>query len=285
MRGFLIAALTSTAMWITVTPELAQAVDPAIVQTPPATATPLRLGFPESGALSRPIIEFRGRAAKLPDHAGHVFVLFGRQLADNTIIYYGAGGFYPAHDTFKAYLKSPGHVDYTDADIQSDITFQVKITGDQEHLVQFILANWNEKEYKVFSQNCISLIKSVGKALGLEVGDPKGMDVIPYDLVRLMKNENDSDAPLRHAVIEGKRAQENLSKDRAVIRDITIYQIKHAAEVQQSRDAYDRWQQSAGSIGEGIPLSFSGGESKSPFSSDSIMSYTWPWKPPTSTVP
>lgn len=133
----------------------------------------------------------------VPNRVGLAFVLLGRELPDGSTIFYGAGGFYP--QTLKHMLSGPGHVDYTVDDMTTDIDFRAKITAAREREVKYVMNNWNEKQYNVAG---VSLVKHVGKLVGLDVGDPKSMEM-PDDVVKLIKNENDPDRPLRFAITEG----------------------------------------------------------------------------------
>lgn len=238
----------------------------------------ITLNYPAAGTISRPFIEFRARKA-VPPHAGHVFVFLGREAADGTTTLYAAGGFYP--DTIKDILSGPGHIDYHVSDISTDIEFRVKITANQEHQVLYIVKNWNTKEYNLASQNCTHLIKNIGKSIGLDVGDPKSTE-FPYDLVQMMKNENDADRPLRFAITEAKRAQAIRARDAAALAGVVDYMRRHAAEVRQSQAAWDRFQRGAPSGGVGIPMPGSGGVpgGTAPFAPNSLEYDTWPWRPP-----
>ena len=260
----------------------------ALIQ--PACARPIRLDF-TGDALSRPILEFRARSVKIqvtvspPTYTfvGHAYVVFGREYPDGRIEYYATAGFSPNDESIKLVLNTPGHVEYTKYDAiddASDIDFRVKITAEQEKYVRFILKQWDAHEYKLLSQNCVSLVKRIAKVIGLDPGDPNQI-VTPYDAVRLLKNENDSDKPLRYAVIEGKRAQAIRAKDAKAVADTIHYIERHAVEVAQARDAYERFTATSGEGAAGIPLSFSSGTSSSgPFQPFTIQSLTWPWKPP-----
>jgi hypothetical protein len=252
----------------------------------------LTLDYPDTNARSRPILEFRARSVAVHvgvapptiDVDGHAFVLFGREAADGTIQYYAAAGFSPTNESIKQVLNTPGHIEFGPDGLNdpSDIKFQVRITAEQERLVRFVLKEWNDKEYRVLSQNCVSLVKSISKVIGLDAGDPKSV-VTPFQLVRLLKNENDRDKPLRKAVIDAARADANRKKDAAVVKDIVTYMQKRQEEVKQSQEAYRRWQQGVGqSVGISITGSggMSGGVGGNPFPIGTMMHATWPWEPP-----
>jgi hypothetical protein len=239
------------------------------------------LDFPPAGVLSKPFLEFRARGPSItpPSLGGHAFVAFGRELPDGSTIYYTVVGFYPNHNTFRNMISGPGHVDYMLPDISSDISFKVRITADQEKAAKFVVKNWNDNEFAILSQNCVNFIKAIAKVTGLDVGGVNTM-MTPYQQVQLLKNENDPDRPLRYAITEGRRIEAVRRGDAQAIQGINNYIEQHAAEVRQSQDAWDRWQAGPGQT-FGSSVGAGGGIGLSPFPANSIMSLTWPWKPPT----
>jgi hypothetical protein len=258
-----------------------------------AQSSNLHLEYPPNGVAGRPVLEFRARStgvgvemqgakAVVTADTGHAYVALGRQLESGKTVFYATAGFTPKDESLKVVLNTPGEVEVGQDDLTdpADISFQVKITAEQEKAVRFILKNWNEKEYKVLSQNCSSLIKSIGKTLGLEVGDPKSV-VTPYSIVQLLKNENDPDRPLRQAVIDGKRAEEIHRGNAAVVKQTFEHIKAQREELQQKRDSIDRFNNGMGTPGSGgfgVPMN--GGRNDNPFPADTTLQYTYPWPSP-----
>jgi hypothetical protein len=248
----------------------------------------LRLEYPPNGVSGRPILEFRARKVEVDasstgiDVKGHAYAALGRQLESGKTIFYATAGFTPKNDAIKVVLNTPGEVEYAQDDMTdpADISFQVKITAEQEKAVRFILRNWDEKEYKVFSQNCTSLVKSIGKTLGLDVGDPKSV-VTPYSLVQLLKNENDPDKPLRQAIIDGKRAEDIRRGNAAVVRDTIEHIRAQQEELRQRQDSIDRFNNGMGPSGPGsLGVTMGGGRNENPFPSGTMQYFTYPWPSP-----
>jgi hypothetical protein len=261
-----------------------------------ARADTFHLEYPGGNDGSRPIVEFRARSPTLaPWHAGHAFIALGRELKDGTTIFYGVGGFYPQEETLKGILHSPGKVDYTVDDLHADETARFEITADQERAIIYVMKNWNNTEYAIASRNCLTLVKSVGKQLGLDVGDSKTNEMTPYDLIHHIKLENDNEEPLRHAVIESQRAASARAADGKVVNDTRLYIIKHNADVaaaqaeqNQWANLHSQWTAETNGIAVGIPMpgaggggiGGAGGGGLSPFTPGNVLSITWPWEPP-----
>jgi hypothetical protein len=258
----------------------------------------MRIEYVQLDDSSKPILEIHARGADpLKGRGGHAFVLLGRQYPDDSIKYYQGAGFYPEKgtdtgqtpnvvqeaiekvQTLKAYFKTPGHIDFTPEDNTSDISFRVKIAGTQENSVKFLIKNWNEKEYRVLSQNCISLVKAVGKSVGLDVGDPKSLDGLPYDVVRLIKNENDEDRALRYAIREHELAVQQGVRDSATIRGAYQKIAKDRQDRQDKINSINRLNHGMSPSGPSSLNSGGGSDvsaSSLPCVGDACFTYPWP---------
>lgn len=254
------------------------------------TTDDLQLLYPDSSVSSRPIMEFRYRSTDLKNKTlTHAFVVLGRELDNGTTVFIGAAGFYPQGadnklQEFRNVLQSPGHVDYKIADMHSDGAFRVRITGEQENAVKYLINNWNAKEYKIAEQNCTSLVKSVGKVLGLDTGVDGALEFLPAELIKHLAMENDPDKPLRYALVEWQRGAEKLKSQRRQMKQIEQQMIKHAQEVAQSQAEWQSWQ----NMHNQWSLEYNGNlpptkviePQTNIFPQDNPLSAFWPWPPP-----
>jgi hypothetical protein len=249
-----------------------------------------QLLYPENSVSSKPILEFRSRELDIKNKAmTHAFVVLGRELDNGTTVFYGAAGFYPAGadnklQSFKNVLNSPGHVDYKIADMQSTEAFRVRITGEQENAVRFLINSWNAGDYKFFEQNCTSLIRSVGRMLGLDTGFPGATEMTPGQLIRHMKLENDPDKPLRHALAEWQRAAAKIQAQRGQMSEVIGRMVKRAQEVARSQAEWAQWQQLHANWSSEFYNTVKPTTTIRPennlFPADSPLSAYWPWPPP-----
>ena len=77
-------------------------------------------------------------------------------------------------------------------------------------LVVYILKNWDEKEYSLPSQNCVSLVTTVAKSIGLNVNSNVNT---PHGVVKNITANNDGNTAMKHAARE-KRRQHGVSESK-----------------------------------------------------------------------
>ncbi|MFC5323640.1 hypothetical protein [Bradyrhizobium oligotrophicum] len=129
--------------------------------------------FPDSSPSWAPFVEFRGRGPAGIGHSGHAFVALGVE-GNGLRIYRAIGGFYPDPKTQSEAIRKlvagvDGKVDYDFEDMHSDVHFRTTVTASQFYNVLFVMQQWNEKEYSLPSQNCVSLATDVARTLDLKV--------------------------------------------------------------------------------------------------------------------
>jgi hypothetical protein len=201
----------------------------AIIGTSVQTrADDLELVYPDNNVSSKDIIEFRAREPRLfdrLDHSidpgfGHTFVFLGKELDNGLTFFYSAAGFYPENHTLINTLYGPGKVKYELPDMHDDIVFRTEITSEQADLVSYIISNWDTKKYSIVWQNCVSLDRDIGRALGLKVPefDPlKIGDEVPSKFIQELRDQNPEKASIKHA------SEENARQD-AVLHDQMLEQ-------------------------------------------------------------
>jgi hypothetical protein len=129
--------------------------------------------FPDSSPSWTPFVEFRGRGPAGVGHSGHAFVALGVE-GNGLRIYRAIGGFYPDTKTQTEAIRKlvagvNGKVDYDFEDMHSDVYFRTTVTASQFYSVLFVMQQWNEREYSLPSQNCVSLVTDVARTLDLKV--------------------------------------------------------------------------------------------------------------------
>lgn len=137
---------------------------------------------------------------------GHVFIMLGSELTDGTRIYYGGWGFYPrkgeSSESLPWYrsIYANGQVTYQMPDITADVYYRGYITEYQQNLVEHIVGAWDNKDYSLWKDNCVALVKYVSEAIGLDTGDayshwPSGLS-FPVTVAKTIAERNTSQTPL-----------------------------------------------------------------------------------------
>lgn len=200
-----------------------------------------------------PFVEFRARAPhadllKGDVGVGHAFLFLGRQFADGSRVLYAAGGFYPADASNKAMevvhmVLSKGQVKYTVDDMHDDEVFQSPITSEQESRVKFIMEHWNEKQYSVVWQNCVSLDRDVARSLGLKVPEfsaTQPFSEFPNKFLVKLREMNSPDA----AVSAGHQEQARIEQQKgAALSEAAKANAAWNAQVQHSNQRLKQIQQ------------------------------------------
>lgn len=257
-----------------------------------------QLLYPDATTSSRPIMEFRARPKKWREFTtdkptpGHAFVFLGRELDNGLTVFYGAAGFYPENNTLKNVLDGPGTVTYKIPDMLPEEAFRLNISEYQESLVKYIIKNWDDKRFKLASDNCVEMAKDVADAVGVR-HHPSLKDVYPQDIVDNFKQLNDRDTPLRHAVREAKRMGKlrNAASREAqgiIQRQREFWQRIHDAQREREfSDSIRVYSPESGSTpGFGVPFGGvdgnygAGGRSGSEDVDMSLVYPAWPWPEP-----
>lgn len=204
-----------------------------------ARASDMQEFFPDNNVSWRPFVEFRARGPADFPRTGHAFVVLGFEGDNSTRVYKIVAGFYPdpkskLDEAVKVIAPIGGHLDYHYEDMHDDVYFRTYITHQQAYSTVFILQQWNEKQYSLPFQNCVSMVTAVARSLGLKVPDlPEKMADLtalwPVPFVRYLAEKNSTDqtaAYTGHAqtVIDKKWSQmsdvmRNKEHDEAISRD------------------------------------------------------------------
>lgn len=162
-----------------------------------SAADSLELMLPQNNVSSRPIVEFRARTG-VP---GHAFILLGRELDNGFVVFNSVVGFYPDHDQklwgLKLFVSTPGQVTATLYDASSDVAFRVNVTPVQEQKISAVMKKWDDKNYSLFSRNCVSLAIEVAYTLRLSVPGGDFVHLTPHSFVVGLKSLNEKDTPLK----------------------------------------------------------------------------------------
>jgi hypothetical protein len=211
-----------------------------------AKADEFVLQYPDISSGSTPFVEFRARAAHVDRNAdlsaGHAFIVLGRKFGTGKEIYFGAAGFYPSDASgklteLKNLMLSSGQIKYGISDLHNDSVYRTAITPEQERQIKFMIQNWNDKQYAVLAQNCVSFERAVARYLGLNVPEfnPASIDdEFPNKFVQHLSADNVPDAAMLHAQTEDQRVnerkQQSVSEQNAVKID-----VKHRVENSEKR--------------------------------------------------
>jgi len=142
--------------------------------------------LPGMSVSSRPVIEFRARRAHgdvdlsivpfrigIDASPGHAYVLLGRELDNGFTVFNAVAGFYPRSsgglNTVRQLALTPGVVKQTLDDAKSEITFKVYITPTQEQKIAAAIQSYNDKDYNLAIQNCVSMTRDVAQVVGLRI--------------------------------------------------------------------------------------------------------------------
>ena len=189
-------------------------------------AEDIQLLYPDNNASSKPLIEFRMRN---DTSTGHAYILMGRELDNGLKVYHSAAGFYPKTDKAFNLVAGPGTLKYKIEDVRTDDSFQAYITNEQERTAKFIIKNWDTKVFALPAQNCVSLVKNVGRAVGLNVStlDPRALT--PKGVIKNLKDNNSYNQPLQYSIKQKNLKKESLSK-RQHEHKLTVAKKKNRAE-------------------------------------------------------
>ena len=168
-------------------------------------AEDIQLLLPQNNVSSRPVLEFRARDPSLGDDGrevsavGHAYVLLGRELDNGLTLFNEIKGFYPAKNDVVHFAYGKGAVKQTLDDASQDVVFRVYITPLQETKIRDIFKKWEDKSYSLALRNCVDFTRAVARGASLEVPFIGGdlSQEFPSVFVRLLKQSNDKNAPLR----------------------------------------------------------------------------------------
>jgi hypothetical protein len=177
----------------------------------------IQLLLPQDNVSSRPILEFRARNPKLggdgqgSSPVGHAYVLLGRELDNGNTLFNEVKGFYPDKGDFFHSAYGKGVVKQTLADASQDVVFRIYITPLQETQIRRVFRTWNDKDYSVVLRNCVDFTRAVARAANLDVPFIEGdlSQEFPSIFVRLLKEKNDANTPLRAGIGPGGGASAN----------------------------------------------------------------------------
>jgi len=217
----------------------------------------IQLIYPDNNVSSRSIIEFRARNPSLTGEksVGHAFVLVGRELDNGLRVYYSIGGFYPepGSNTFKTIkntLNGPGEVTYKIPDLKYDTTFTAYISAEQERIANYILKNWDDKNYALVGRNCADLVRDIAQAVGLDVGAESWADLeTPWSTLKALGERNHINTP---AEAEAAQKREDIDVRRGVNKVILDRERKRQKEREEAAriaEARERMEDRRGDLG------------------------------------
>lgn len=181
----------------------AMAVAMAVIGWSLARASDVQELFPENDVSRQPFVEFRARGLTGLNHPGHVWVALGTEGDNGARTYMVFAGFYPQKQSGVDKLGEiwpgvDGHLGYDFEDLHDDVYFRVRITSDEAYTVRNIIEQWDTRKYVLPSQNCVTLVTDVARALNLKVpdtldklGDPFLLWPVPF--VRYLAEKNSTD--------------------------------------------------------------------------------------------
>ena len=156
-------------------------------------------------------LEFRARDKTDAGFMHALIVLWERSTSGESRIIKSAG-FYPKTSTVTNVLSGPGEVLSPETLSDTDKRFRVQITDEQMRRVDWIVKNWETKNYSLGFQDCVSMVTDVALGVGLAVRDnnlencplpiPTSVNpeiVTPEGLIRRLSSLNEPDTPIKHS--------------------------------------------------------------------------------------